>query len=66
MGSRVFVLFELFLIVVFLYLVVNMVRYLFFKASRSGWGLELSDWWIRKDLDQIKKSNGGKKSGAAS
>jgi len=62
MGTRVFVIFELFLVALFLYLIVNLARYLFFKASRGGWGLELSDWWIHKDMEHIKKGNGGKKS----
>ena len=53
MGTRAFTIFELFLIALFLYLIVNMARYLFFKASHGGWGLELSDWWIKKDREQM-------------
>ena len=54
MGGRTFAIFELFLIALFLYLIVNMARYLFFKASHGGWGLELSDWWIKKDKEQMR------------
>ena len=64
MGTRAFTIFELFLIALFLYLIVNLARYVFFKISRGGWGLELSDRWIRKDEEQAKKSRGKPSNGA--
>ena len=44
---RVFVLFELVIICGFLYLVVNLVRYFFFKESNGGRLFGLSDRWIK-------------------
>jgi len=50
----VFELFGLMMVSIFLYLVVNLLRYLFFKESAGGGFFGLSDSWIKLD----KKANG--------
>jgi len=47
---RVFIIFELFVIVALLYLAVNLIRYFFFKESGGNVGLfGLSNKWIEQD-----------------
>ena len=55
---RPFIIFEMFIIVVFLYLIINLIRYLFFRTGKGGIGFELSDQWIEQELKQKKKKNG--------
>lgn len=46
---RVFQLFELVVLSAFLYLVVNLIRFFFFKESAGGGFLGLSDKWIKEE-----------------
>ena len=49
---RVFVIFELVIVAALLYLVVNLVRYFFFREIPGGKVFGLSDKWIERDKDK--------------
>lgn len=50
-----FRLIEVFIIFLFLYLIVNLLRYIFFRESKGGGLFGLSDWWINADRKKEKK-----------
>lgn len=50
-----FRLFELVIILLFLYLAANIVRYLFFKQSGGGKFFGLSNEWLKNDEKKGKK-----------
>lgn len=50
-----FPLFELLVMLAVLYLVLNLVRYFFFKESEGGKIFGLSERWIKQDKKEVKK-----------
>lgn len=46
---RVFVIFELFIVLVLCWLIANIIRYSFFKGSTGGGFFSLSDSWLKKE-----------------
>jgi hypothetical protein len=53
---RVFAMFELVVLCALLYLVVNLIRYFFFKETMGGGRIfSLSDKWIRDDKERMNE-----------
>ena len=55
---RVFVIFELVVILILLYLILNLLRYFFFKSAQGPW-FGLSNTWIRQEQEGKKNGKGG-------
>ena len=55
---RVFVIFELVIILVLLYLILNLLRYFLFKSSQGPW-FGLSNKWIQDEQKERKNGKGG-------
>ena len=55
---RVFEIFELVIILVLLYLILNLLRYFFFKSAQGPW-FSLSNKWIRDEQGGKKNGKGG-------
>ena len=45
---RVLIIFELFIMLAFVWLLVNIIRYSFFKSSKGGGVFGLSDMWLKE------------------
>ncbi len=52
---RIFTLFEMLLVLAVIYLLVNIIRYIFFRTSNGGAFFGLSDKWIETDINRVKK-----------
>ena len=55
---RVFVIFELVIVLILLYLVLNILRFFFFRGVKGNW-FGLSEKWIRDEEKTRKNGKGG-------